>query len=170
MIVEARRQFELAWSLAELHLEALVDEDFLWEPASLCWTVRQDEAGVWRPDWAEVEPDPIPVPTIAWLSWHIDYWWSAAIAALADRKGRDPSEVIWAGDGPAAVTRVRALAADWRNVLADIDERDLTAAATFPWGANTEHTVADTVLWVTVELTKNISEIGQLRLIRAAGR
>ncbi|NVN51855.1 DinB family protein [Mycolicibacterium hippocampi] len=170
MIVEARRQFELAWSLAELHLAALVDEDFLWEPASLCWTVRQDEAGVWRPDWAETEPDPIPVPTIAWLSWHIDYWWSAAIAALSDRMGRDWSEVAWAGDGPAAVARLRALAAGWRNVLADISERDLAAAATFPWGADTERTVADTVLWVTVELTKNVSEIGQLRLIRAAGR
>ena len=28
--------------------------------------------------------------------------------------------------------------------------------------------VADTVLWVTVELTKNAAEIGQLRLLRAA--
>jgi hypothetical protein len=28
--------------------------------------------------------------------------------------------------------------------------------------------MAHTVLWVNVELTKNISEIGQLRLLRAA--
>ena len=62
MIAEARRQFELAWSLTELHLAALVDDDFFWEPTNLCWTVRQDEAGVWRPDWADTEPDPAPVP------------------------------------------------------------------------------------------------------------
>jgi hypothetical protein len=30
--------------------------------------------------------------------------------------------------------------------------------------------VAHTVLWVDVEQTKNLSEIGQLRLLRAAGR
>ncbi len=40
----------------------------------------------------------------------------------------------------------------------------------FPWDDDAGRTVADTVLWVTVELTKNIAEIGQLRLLRAAGR
>ncbi|WP_163891476.1 DinB family protein [Mycolicibacterium hippocampi] len=124
MIDEARRQFELAWSLAELHLAALAEEDFLWEPANMCWTVHRDDASVWRSDWAETEPDPVPVPTIAWLTWHIDYWWTAAIDAL-------------------------------------------TAPTTFPWDAGSGRTVADTVLWVAVELTKNVSELGQLRLLRA---
>jgi hypothetical protein len=26
---------------------------------------------VWQFDWAETEPDPVPVPTIGWLTWHI---------------------------------------------------------------------------------------------------
>jgi hypothetical protein len=30
--------------------------------------------------------------------------------------------------------------------------------------------VAHTALWVNIELTKNISEVGQLRLLRAARR
>lgn len=168
MIAEARRQFELAWSLAELHLEALVEEDFLWEPASVCWTVRPDEDRVWRPDWAEVEPDPVPVPTIAWLTWHIDYWWSAATAAVSGGEHRDWSEIPWPGDGAAATSRLRTLASYWRNLLEDMTDRDLTAPATFPWDADAGRTVADTVLWVTVELTKNVAELGQLRLLRAA--
>lgn len=45
-------QFDLTWALADLHLTALVEDDFLWEPAALCWTVRPDTAGVWRADWA----------------------------------------------------------------------------------------------------------------------
>ncbi|GAA2811591.1 hypothetical protein FHR33_001093 [Nonomuraea dietziae] len=35
--------------------------------------------GTWVPDWTETEPDPVPVPTIGWLSWHIGWWWSVAI-------------------------------------------------------------------------------------------
>ena len=60
MIDELSWQFDLAWALADLHLAALSEDDFLWEPAPLCWTVRPDAAGVWRPDFADIEPDPDP--------------------------------------------------------------------------------------------------------------
>ena len=170
MIAEARRQFELAWSLTELHLAALVEDDFFWEPTNLCWTVRQDEAGVWRPDWADTEPDPPPVPTVAWLTWHIDYWWTMTIDSLTAISRRDRSEISWPGDGAAAVSRLRDLATQWRKLLAGMTEQDLAAASVFPWEADAGHTIADTVLWVTVELTKNVAELGQLRMLRAAGR
>ncbi|QZT54794.1 DinB family protein [Mycolicibacterium austroafricanum] len=168
MIDEIRRQFELGWGLTELHLASLVEADFLWEPAELCWTVRPDSGGRWRADFAEVEPDPVPVPTIAWLTWHIDYWWSAALASMRARPLRAPSEVLWPGNGPAAAARLRTLAAQWREVLAAITVERLAEPAAFPWGIAENRTVADTVLWVTVELTKNAAEIGQLRLLRAA--
>lgn len=118
MIAELRRQFELAWALTDLHLTALAEADFRWEPAEVCWTVRQDATGRWRADFAEVEPDPVPVPTIAWLTWHIDYWWSAAIAAIQGLPLRSPDDVTWPGDGAAAVERVRTLARRWREALA----------------------------------------------------
>jgi hypothetical protein len=168
MIDAVRRQFDLAWMLADLHLSALTEDDFWWEPADLCWTVRRDEAGQWRADFAEVEPDPVPVPTIAWLTWHIDFWWSAAVAAIEGSQPRSASEVSWAGSGPAAVARLRALAAQWGDVLTRIDMTGLSAPARFPWSAEDGRTVGDTVLWVAVELTKNASEIGLLRLQRAA--
>ena len=37
-------------------------------------------------------------------------------------------------------------------------------------GVRRGYTVAHTVLWVNIELTKNVAEIGQLRLLRAAVR
>ncbi|MGE0217635.1 DinB family protein [Mycolicibacterium sp.] len=169
MIDEISRQFEVAWALTELHLAALVDADFLWEPAAVCWTVRRGGDGQWRADFAEIEPDPVPVPTIAWLTWHIDYWWSAAIASLQDQSARSPAEVSWAGDGAAAVARVRELAAEWRKLLAQMSVERAAEPATYPWSEPELRTVADTLLWVTVELTKNAAEIGQLRLLRAAG-
>jgi hypothetical protein len=168
MIEHIRRQFDLVWALTDLHLAALTEEDFWWEPAGLCWTVRRDDAGQWRADFADIEPDPIPVPTIAWLAWHIDFWWSAAIDSLEGRVPRGAADVASAGSGSAAVARIRALAELWRNLLAGMTTAELARAAQFPWPAEDGRTVADTVLWVAVELTKNASEIGQLRLLRAA--
>jgi DinB superfamily len=161
-------QFDLVWALADLHLSALSDDNVLWEPAPLCWTVRPDAAGVWRPDWADVEPDPLPVPTIAWLTWHIDWWWSVTIDHLTGVTPRDRLDVTWPGSGAAAVSRLRALATQWRELVLSLGPDDLARSSAFPWDADAGRTVAHTVLWVNVELTKNISEIGQLRLLRAA--
>lgn len=146
-------QFDLVWALAQLHLDALVEEDFLWEPARLVWTVRRGGDGRWRPDFAEQEPDPIPVPTIAWLTWHIDWWWTSALARVSGEAPPEWAEVFWPGNGPAAVARIRDLAQAWRAVLPGL----------------TEPAAASTAAWVNVELTKNVAEFGQLRLIRAAG-
>ncbi len=96
-------------------------------------------------------------------------WWSATIDHLSGRTPRNRSDVAWAGSGAAAVADIRALAAQWRELLAGLAGDELERPSAFPWGPDTGHTVAHTALWVNVELTKNIAEIGQLRLIRAAG-
>lgn len=168
MIDAIRRQFELGWALTELHLSALLEADFHWEPAELCWTVRPDTDGRWRADFADIEPDPVPVPTIAWLTWHIDYWWGATLASMHALPRRAPTEVLWPGNGPAAVARLHTLAAQWRELLATISIERLAEPASFPWGTAEGRTIADAALWVNVELTKNAAEIGQLRLLRAA--
>lgn len=168
MSEDLRWQFELVWALAEVHLDALVDDDFLWQPSELVWTVRPGDDGRWRPDWADTEPDPIPVPTIAWLTWHIDWWWSVTLAHARGGSAPDRTDVTWPGSGSAAVTRLRDLAGQWRALLEALSTQDLHRPSAFPWGADAGRTMAHTVLWVNVELTKNISEIGQLRLLRAA--
>jgi hypothetical protein len=88
-----------------------------------------------------------------------------AIDHLIGATPRDRADVMWPGSGAAAVARLRELAARWRELLAT---SDLAAPSLFPWGADAGRIVAHTVLWVNVELTKNIAEIGQLRLLRAA--
>ncbi|MFE9723780.1 DinB family protein [Streptomyces sp. NPDC005794] len=162
-----RRQFDLIWSLFEYHLERLDPEDLLWEPAPLCWTVRQQADGRWIPDWAETEPDPVPVPTIGWLSWHIDWWWSTTIAHSLGRKPKDRTEVAWPGDAGRTVSRLRELREEWLGVLESLDDTDLDATAPFSWANDPEHTVAHTVAWANAELMKNVAEIGQIRLMRA---
>lgn len=152
MNTELLWQFDLTWALADLHLAALVEDDFFWEPAPLCWTVRPDAVGIWRPDWADTEPDPIPVPTVAWLTWHVLWWWSTTIDKVQGATPRDRDEIVWPGDGGAAVSALRDLAARWRVLLAELDVDQIRTA-----------------LWLNAELMKNVAEIGQLRLLRAAG-
>ncbi|NIY67279.1 DinB family protein [Streptomyces malaysiensis] len=163
-----RWQFDLTWSLFEYHLERLEPGDFLWEPAVHCWTVRRAADGSWVPDWAETEPDPVPVPTIGWLSWHIGWWWSVTLDHAEGREPRERTGVGWPGDGEAAIEWLRALRTRWTAVLDRLTEEDLDGIAPFPWDGDPEHTVAHMVAWVNAELMKNATEIGQLRLLRAA--
>ncbi|WP_258534557.1 DinB family protein [Streptomyces sp. PT12] len=167
-----RWQFDLAWALFEYHLERLDEDDFLWEPGPLCWTVRPtaERAGGWVPDWSDKEPDPIPVPTIGWISWHIGWWWSVTLDHLEGRTPRDRTEITWPGSGEAAIAWLSELRAAWREKLGRLTDEDLDAPASFPWPDDAAHTVAHTLAWLNTELTKNVTEIGQLRLIRATQR
>ncbi|KZB83818.1 DinB family protein [Amycolatopsis regifaucium] len=163
----SRWQFELTWSLFEYHLAELKPGDFLWEPADLCWTVHRDDDGAWRPDWADSEPDPVPVPTIAWLTWHIGWWWSVALDHANRRTPRGREDITWPG-GDSAVEWLRGLREEWLAVLDGLTDADLDAPSAYPWGEEAGLTFAHTVAWVNSELMKNVSEIGQLRLIRVS--
>lgn len=162
-----RRQFDVSWGLFDYHLSRLDGADFLWEPAAVCWTVRQTVDGGWEPDWADVEPDPVPVPTVAWLTWHIGWWWSVSIDHLRDEAPRDRTAVVWPGPTGATVEWMRDLAGQWRELLGAVP--DLGAPARFPWRDDPAVTVADAVAWVNVELMKNAAEVGQLRMLRTVG-
>ncbi|MGH3687274.1 MAG: DinB family protein [Pseudonocardiaceae bacterium] len=163
-----RWQFDLTWSLLELHLEQLKPDDFLWEPATHCWTVRPGADGVWVPDWREPEPEPAPIPTIGWVSWHIGWWWTVTIDHAQGRSPRERSEIRWPGAGNATIGWLRGLRADWLAVLDRLTDADLDVTAPFPWRNNPERTVAHMIGWVNSELMKNTAELGQLRLLRAA--
>lgn len=162
-----RRQFDLVWALVEYHLDRLEPEDFWFAPAGLCWTVRRDDAGGWAPDWSDTEPDPVPVPTVAWLTWHIGWWWSTAADHARGRPPRDRTDVAWPGPD-AAEGWLRGLREEWLAALGGLSDADMDAASAYPWPAGAGRTVADMAAWVNAELMKNAAEIGQLRMLRAA--
>ncbi len=70
---------------------------------------------------------------------------------------------MWPGP-EKTVAWLRGLRDEWVTVL---DTLDLTAPSTFPW-PDPDKTVGHTVAWVNAELMKNATEIGQLRMLRAA--
>lgn len=159
-------QCDLTWALFDHHLTRLDPAAVRWEPGPVVGTVRPDGDGVWRPDWAGTEPDPVPVPTIAWLAWHVLWWWGTAADHLAGDPPRARENVIWPGDD-AVVDALRGLHDRWRSLLAAATDDDLDRAAPFPWPEGSGPTVAHMLAWVNAELMKNAAEIGQLCLQHA---
>lgn len=89
---------------------------------------------------------------------------------LRGRTPPDRTDVVWPGDAAATVAWMRALRDEWTHVLDGLSGDDLAAEAPFPWQGDPAMTVGHTLAWVNTELAKNAAEIGQLRLVRAAGR
>ncbi|SDI54349.1 DinB superfamily protein [Sinosporangium album] len=159
------RQLDIAWALFDYHLGKDLDERVcLWEPAPHCWTVRPDAQGRWIADWNDQEPDPVPALTIGWVTWHIGYWWTTTLGHCFGSGAPAREEITWPGSMPATVDWLRGLHDDWRAHVADLTDADLDSTdrtATLPWGQGMR--LADVAGWVTVELTKNVSEVGLIR-------
>ena len=74
-------QLDWHWhSQARPRLDGLGDEEYRWEPVANCWNVRprgtgtapvQAGAGAFTCDFADPEPVPAPVTTIAWRLAHV---------------------------------------------------------------------------------------------------
>jgi len=67
-------QLEFYWDVhLRPRLDGLTDDEYFWEPAPGCWSVRPDENGYFRLDGAApgVKPEPAPVTTLAWRMVHV---------------------------------------------------------------------------------------------------
>lgn len=89
--------------------------------------------GTWEPDWAETDPDPVPVPTIAWVGWHIGWWWSVTLDHMHGRQPRERTDIIRFGEGAPAVWWLRGLRTEWHATLDGLTDTALDATAPFPW-------------------------------------
>lgn len=164
-----RWQMEWAWSLAEYHLTAVTDELCLWEPGPQAWTVRRGDDGSWRPDWVVPEPEPAPTVTVGWVTWHLGWWWSAALDHAEGRTPPPREDVHWPGSAAATVDWLSRIHDGWAALLDRSTDADLDRDVGFPWPEPRPFAIM--AAWVNGELTKNVSEIGLLRhLWVAAGR
>lgn len=154
-------QLDLTWRFAqECVLDTLVPEDLHWKPPAvhgLVCTVRQRD-GVWVADWPDESRRPLPQVTVAWLLWHIEWWWTDTIARVDQRPSVPPAEHHWSGGTHGII----AAKERWSRLLTadDLDaEVDWLLPAPVPlWR------VAG---WVPIELMKNLAEIQQLMIQRS---
>ena len=59
--------YERIWA----RVDGLSDDEYLWEPAPGCWTIRPRPDGRWVADSVLPGPSPEPFTTLAWRLWHI---------------------------------------------------------------------------------------------------
>ena len=59
------------WTRLRGRVEGLTDEEYLWEPAPGCWTIRPRADGTWVADSVLPRPALGPFTTLAWRLWHL---------------------------------------------------------------------------------------------------
>jgi hypothetical protein len=160
------RQFDMAWALLSQHLEHLDDAECLWRPASRGLHVHQAADGSWQADWPEHEGYSLGPPSIAWLTWHIHFWWSMAYDWHFGAGTMGRQDVTW----PGSAERVReTLAAHHRRWRERLDPTGATGAPVPPearWPFH-DRPFEDVVAWLNLELMKNAAEIGITRFLYA---
>jgi hypothetical protein len=60
-----------AFDRLRARIDDLGDDEYFWEPAPDCWSVRPGADGTYRPDSSVLPPQPAPITTIAWRLAHI---------------------------------------------------------------------------------------------------
>ena len=160
------RQLDLAWTLACYHLDSLTTEECLRRPAARGPHVRKDANGTWRADGPEHEGYDLGPPSIAWITWHMVFWWSMAIDHAFGPGTMVREWIVWPGDADAVRATLRRLHREWRMQLEALSDEALGSTRLTRWPYR-DRPFADVVAWVNVELTKNAAELGYARFLLA---
>jgi hypothetical protein len=160
------RQFETAWKLTAFHLQGLTTEECLWRPAPQGLHVHRGPEGTWRVDWPDHEGYDIGPPSIAWLTWHLGFWWCMVLNHSFGDATLSREKVLWPGDADGVRDWLGRLQGEWRAVLQRVTDLDLRSAQRTRWPFQ-DRPFGDVLAWVNVELTKNAAEIGYARFLYA---
>jgi hypothetical protein len=160
------RQLETAWMLTSYHLEGLTTEECLWRPAETGLHVRQVGEGTWRAEWPTHEGYDLGPSSIAWLTWHLGFWWSMVLDHCFEDGRLEREQVSWPGSAEAVRTWVSGLHAQWRAAINALTDEDLRSTARTRWPFQ-DRPFGDVVAWANVELTKSAAELGYARFLYA---
>ena len=160
------RQFETAWKLTSFHLDGLTTAECLWRPARKGLHVQRAPDGGWRADWPDHEGYDLGPPSIAWLTWHLGFWWSMVLAHSFGDGALSRENVMWPGNADAVRAWLGGLQAEWRVVLEQSSDPELQSSQRTRWPFQ-DRPFGDVIAWVNVELTKNAAEIGYARFLYA---
>lgn len=160
------RQFEIAWALTDYHLATLSDDECRWRPAARGLHVKERADGTWQADWPEHEGYDLGPSSMAWLTWHLVFWWSMVLDHSFAAGTLEREAVRWPGSAEAVRQRVAELKARWQGVLANLDDAALASSEHSHWPF-ADRPFGDVVAWVNIELTKSAAELGYARFLYA---
>lgn len=158
-------QLAAAWSLLDHGLTGLRDEECLWRPSEKGLHLANVD-GIWRAEWPEIETYDVGPASIAWLTWHIGFWWSMTLdQAFGDRK-LQREDVTWPGSAGGAQAWLAELHDQWTAAVSALTDDELQSADRVNWPF-TGRPFFRLAAWVNLELMKNAAEIGYCRFLYA---
>jgi hypothetical protein len=159
-------QLSIAWRLLDLHLTDLAYEECFWRPAGHGPHVYE-HAGVWRADWPETEAYDAGPASIAWLTWHIGFWWTMVLDHSFGEGTLRREDVEWPGSVESTRAWLTDLHDEWVVSLGNLSDAELrtTGRTRWPFSDRPFHSIAG---WLNLELMKNAAEIGYCRFLYAS--
>jgi len=160
----------------------LTDDEYFWEPASGCWSIRRRGdaessmpwgSGEWVMDYERPAPQPPPITTIAWRLCHLAQWQLMRYDWTFGSRSLQVEDISWPGTARDAVAFLRDSHKKWRTALAETtpDDLDTVGRSQMPNGLDPSVRFDDLVAWTNVEFAHHAAEVALLRdLYRARFR
>lgn len=166
---ELRRLSDTVWERTRRRLDGLAEEEYRWEPAPGCWSIRERRDGTSFHEWAPiVHPDPFT--TLAWRLWHlIDMYGEDRaplwldVPAQGEAVGLDAPDPTPPATAANALTQLDRAHARWDAHLALVDDERLGALIGPVGGEYADSTRAGYVLHMLDEFIHHGAEISMLR-------
>ena len=158
------RQLEMSWQLTTYHLGTLATEECLWRPASAGLHVHRLPDGSWTADWPDHEGYDLGPSSIAWLTWHLCFWWPMALDHNFRPGTLRREDIRWTSDMESLRSQIEDLKMRWSARLAATTDADLAQAQQVRWPFQ-DRPLGDLFAWANTELTKSAAEIGYARFL-----
>lgn len=164
-----REALDNAWEPLTARLVGLSETEYWWLPVDGdCWTIVSRDGG-WFADWADPDPSPAPVTTIAWRCWHIAVDCLASYSCrLFGRSGIERAGTEWVGTWDEARVAMDRSWSTFRSGVGSWSDEDLLEPLGAAWGPFANHSRADLALHAAREVNHHGAEIALLRDIYAA--
>ena len=117
-------------------------------------------------DWPETEAYAIGPASIAWIMWHIMYWWKNVLSASKNSGIMAKEDVVWPGSAALAIREIQKCHEEWIALIGSLSDEDLRSTELCKWPFEGQSLYA-LALWLHVEFMKNTAEIGSARFLYA---
>lgn len=160
------QQFEISWQLLSYHLNGLMIGECLWQPTERGIVLTKINDTTYKGNFPETEGYEVGAPNIAWLTWHIDFWWSMVLNHSFGDGTLNSDMVEWKPSVIDIKSRFEALKDEWIQCITNLSVADLNAPTLSRYPI-VGCPFTDIIAWLNVELMKNASEIGYIRFLYA---
>jgi hypothetical protein len=161
-------QLRQSWLNARRVLDDVTEDEYRWEPASPCWSVRRRDPSVrgwgsgafvcedsWPP------PEPLPMTTIAWRVIHLAAWTDIYRAwTFADARTR-LDDVDVPGDAAAGLAWLYRAQDEFMTAVDALDDESAFELRPAHWGAS-----LPALYLVTLMLTEHVHHIAEIGVLR----